>query len=107
MDSSRLMEQIRMGLAGYSPEQRDMRGIFLAQGPDFQADGEGKVHPPIKLVDVYQMFTKLLGVPPQPNNGTWENVMDMLVDPSSAPSDSPSYLVLSLVVFLRTLNLTV
>ena len=33
MDSSRLMEQIRMGLAGYSPEQRDMRGIFLAQGP--------------------------------------------------------------------------
>ena len=33
MDSSRLMEQIRMGLAGYSPEQQDMRGIFMAQGP--------------------------------------------------------------------------
>ena len=33
MDSLRLMEQVRMGLAGYSPEQHDMRGIFMAQGP--------------------------------------------------------------------------
>ena len=33
IDSLRLMEQVRMGLAGYSPEQHDMRGIFMAQGP--------------------------------------------------------------------------
>ena len=33
MDSSRLMDQTRMGLAGYSPYEGDMRGIFLAQGP--------------------------------------------------------------------------
>ena len=36
MDSNRLMEQTRMGLAGYSPYEEDMRGIFLAQGPGSQ-----------------------------------------------------------------------
>ena len=33
MDSNRLIDQTRMGLAGYSPYEGDMRGIFLAQGP--------------------------------------------------------------------------
>ena len=37
MDSSRLMDQTRMGLAGYSPYEGDMRGIFLAQGPGIQS----------------------------------------------------------------------
>ena len=29
----RLMEQTRMGLAGYDPDEDDMRGIFMAKGP--------------------------------------------------------------------------
>ena len=37
MDSNRLMDQTRMGLAGYSPYEGDMRGIFLAQGPGRQS----------------------------------------------------------------------
>ena len=53
------------------------------------------------------MFTKLLGVPPQPNNGSWENVMDLLLDPNTASSQSPGLLVLGLALVLRTLDLTV
>ena len=52
------------------------------------------------------MFTKLLGVPPQPNNGSWENVMDLLLDPNTASSLSPGLLVLGLALVLRTLDLT-
>ena len=73
---------------------------------DFHSDGESKVHPALHLVDVYQMFTKLLGVPPQPNNGSWENVMDLLLDPNTASSLSPGLLVLGLALVLRTLDLT-
>ena len=29
----RLIEQTKMGLAGYDPEEPDMRGIFMAKGP--------------------------------------------------------------------------
>ena len=65
------------------------------------------MHPPLHLVDVYQMFTKLLGVPPQPNNGSWENVMDLLVDPNTASSQSPGLLLLSLALLMRTLELAV
>ena len=55
------------------------------------------------------MFTKLLGVPPQPNNGSWENVRELLVDPNTAHSKSASLLLLGLSLGLvsRTLQLTV
>jgi len=79
-----LVEQTKMGLSGYDPKEEDMRGIFLAKGPDFKATGE--VYPAIKLVDVYQVLTHVLGVPPQANNGTWDDVRDLLVDPNAAPS---------------------
>lgn len=29
----RLIEQTKMGVAGYDPEEPDMRGIFMARGP--------------------------------------------------------------------------
>ena len=73
---------------------------------DFKSDGS--VHAGIELVDVYQIFTRLLNVPAQPNNGTWDNVRYMLVDPSGAESSrmvSPALLIvsiLSIVVSART-----
>ena len=44
-------------------------------------------------------------MPAQPNNGTWDNVRDMLVNsgPSLAPS-LVSSIILSLLILLRTLN---
>jgi len=80
-----LIDQTEIGLSGYDPKEPDMRGIFLAKGPDFKSTGSE--YPPIKLVDVYQVFTHLLGLDPQPNNGTWEDVKDLLLDleePNSA-----------------------
>ena len=33
MLENRLLDQTKMGLSGYDPDMKDMRGIFLAQGP--------------------------------------------------------------------------
>ena len=68
---------------------------------DFKSDGS--VHEGIELVDVYQIFTKLLNVPAQPNNGSWDNVRNMLVDPSGAESSrmvSPALLIVSAVTVI-------
>ena len=61
--------------------------------------------PSIQLVDVYQVFTKLLGIPAQPNNGSWDAVRDLLVDPSTAPGPPHGHLVIIMVssVMTRTL----
>jgi ectonucleotide pyrophosphatase/phosphodiesterase family protein 6 len=79
-----LIEQTKMGLSGYDPKEPDMRGIFLAKGPDFKSTGD--VYHAIKLVDVYQVLTHVLGFPAQANNGTWEDVRDLLIDPNAAPN---------------------
>jgi len=97
-----LVEQTKWGLSGYDPKEPDMRGIFLAKGPDFKATGEE--FPPIKLVDVYQVLTHVLGVNPQPNNGTWEHVKDLLVDPNRASSRTISATNLFIVLILGLLR---
>jgi len=79
-----LVEQTKRGLSGYDPAERDMRGIFLAKGPEFKSTG--KEYPAIKLVDVYQVLAHVLGIPPQANNGTWNHVMDLFVDPNGVNS---------------------
>ena len=56
MDSNRLMDQTRMGLAGYSPYEGDMRGIFLAQGPG------------IVIAISYNLQLARVGFPPAPSN---------------------------------------
>ena len=56
-------------------------------------------------MDVYQIFTKLLNIPAQPNNGTWANVMDLLMDPSGGSrvvSVSVTPVLVSIVIVLVT-----
>ena len=33
LNPQRLTEQMKFGLAGYDPEEPDMRGVFMARGP--------------------------------------------------------------------------
>ncbi|XP_068244371.1 glycerophosphocholine cholinephosphodiesterase ENPP6-like [Palaemon carinicauda] len=66
------------GAHGYTPDIEDMRGIFFAKGPAFR---KNKQINPIHVVDVYQVLTTVLGLTPQPHNGTWDAVK-MAFDPS-------------------------
>ncbi|XP_071987793.1 glycerophosphocholine cholinephosphodiesterase ENPP6-like isoform X1 [Engystomops pustulosus] len=65
----------RYGWHGYDNELVDMKGFFLASGPDFKENFRAA---PIRAVDVYNLMCKVLGMEPKPNNGSWSRVQSML-----------------------------
>lgn len=66
------------GWHGWLPEGfSEMWGIMYAKGPQFR-QGYRK-NGSIKMVDHYQLLTKILGLPAHPHNGTWSHVADLVV----------------------------
>jgi predicted AlkP superfamily pyrophosphatase or phosphodiesterase len=55
------------GSHGYDPALPSMRALFIANGPAFRT---GARLPVFDNVDVYSLLTRLLGVPPQPHDGS-------------------------------------
>jgi len=94
-NAQRLLDQTKMGLSGYDPSMDDMRGIFLAQGPDFKNNGEEV--PPMELVDVYQVLAYVLKIPPNPHNGTWSHVRGLLLGEPGSASCFQATLILTLM----------
>ncbi|KAM6999956.1 glycerophosphocholine cholinephosphodiesterase ENPP6 [Tautogolabrus adspersus] len=70
------------GWHGYDNEFIDMRGFFLAKGPDFKS---GVRAAPIRAVDVYNLMCRTLGVEPLPNNGSWSRVEYLLRSSGGRP----------------------
>ena len=68
--------RISRGEHGYDNAEPSMQAIFVAHGPAFRA---GVTLPPFPNVDVYPLMVHLLGLPPQPSDGDYEAVKDMLV----------------------------
>ncbi|KAM4810055.1 glycerophosphocholine cholinephosphodiesterase ENPP6 [Rhinophrynus dorsalis] len=68
------------GWHGYDNEHMDMRGFFLAYGPDFKKNFKSA---PIRSVDVYNIMCNVLGIDPLPNNGSWSRVACMLQNSAS------------------------
>ncbi|XP_069027065.1 glycerophosphocholine cholinephosphodiesterase ENPP6 [Embiotoca jacksoni] len=75
------------GWHGYDNEFLDMRGFFLATGPDFKQNVQAA---PIRAVDVYNLMCWTLGVDPLPNNGSWFRV-EYLLYSSSGPSQPATH----------------
>ncbi|XP_044305833.1 glycerophosphocholine cholinephosphodiesterase ENPP6 isoform X1 [Varanus komodoensis] len=85
------------GWHGYDNELMDMRGFFLAYGPDFKSNFRAA---PIRSVDVYNIMCKVAGIQPQPNNGSWSRVQCMLKSNAKmARSFQWSSFVLALILF--------
>lgn len=55
-----------------------MRPVFLARGPSFRANHQ--LNSTVNLVDIYPLMCHLLDLKPGPNNGSFENVKDLLVE---------------------------
>ncbi|XP_006273037.1 glycerophosphocholine cholinephosphodiesterase ENPP6 [Alligator mississippiensis] len=86
------------GWHGYDNELMDMRGFFLAFGPDFKSNYRA---PPIRSVDVYNIMCNLAGIKALPNNGSWSRVECMLKNNASlAQLFHWSSCVLALFLFL-------
>jgi len=63
------------GEHGYDNAAPQMRALFLAHGPAFRRH---TVVPEFPNVDVYPLMTHLLDIVPQPNDGSYDQVKDML-----------------------------
>uniref|UniRef100_A0A2K6CKN8 glycerophosphocholine cholinephosphodiesterase n=1 Tax=Macaca nemestrina TaxID=9545 RepID=A0A2K6CKN8_MACNE len=96
MNSTGRREGWQRGWHGYDNELMDMRGIFLAFGPDFKSNFRAA---PIRSVDVYNVMCNVVGITPLPNNGSWSRVMCMLKGRAgTAPPVQPSHCALALIV---------
>jgi len=63
------------GMHGYDPADPQMGALFVAEGPAFRV---GMVHPAFDNVDVYPLLTRLLAIKPEPNDGKFGEVADVL-----------------------------
>ncbi|XP_077977610.1 ectonucleotide pyrophosphatase/phosphodiesterase family member 7-like [Glandiceps talaboti] len=67
----------QLGGHGFDNADMTMKNIFLAKGPNFK---EGYTSKPFDSVDIYPMMCHILDLEQAPNNGSIDNVIDMLTD---------------------------
>lgn len=67
---------INKGDHGYSNDESSMFPIFISHGPAFK---KNFTIPSFRNVDIYPLMCFILGIQPATNNGTLENVLDMVV----------------------------
>ncbi|XP_077991511.1 ectonucleotide pyrophosphatase/phosphodiesterase family member 7-like [Glandiceps talaboti] len=60
---------------GFDPDYINMRTIFYATGPSFK---KGYVKDSFESIHIYELMCRLLGLDPAPNNGSFEEVKDVL-----------------------------
>ncbi|XP_078612809.1 venom phosphodiesterase 2-like isoform X2 [Branchiostoma floridae x Branchiostoma japonicum] len=70
------------GEHGYDNEFRNMSALFIAYGPAFH---QGVEVEPFGNIELYNMFSDLLGVTPAPNNGTTGSLNHLLRQPRPIP----------------------
>uniref|UniRef100_A0A452IR83 Ectonucleotide pyrophosphatase/phosphodiesterase 7 n=1 Tax=Gopherus agassizii TaxID=38772 RepID=A0A452IR83_9SAUR len=77
--NGRFILYINKGDHGFDNEDMDMKTIFRAFDPDFK---ENYLAEPFDSIHIYPLMCKLLGINPQPNNGSLEFTQKMLIDTS-------------------------
>jgi len=77
--------KINHGDHGWAPEDPDMHGIFMAAGPGIPA---GLRIPPLRMVDIYPLLLRQLGLPIQQQLDSNLELWPALLDPAAASSQS-------------------
>lgn len=89
------------GTHGFDNFEIDMRGIFLATGPDV---AQNVVLKGFSNIHIYQVMCYMLGINPSPNDGEWGAVHGILPeDVSSATSTVADYVTLMVVMTISAL----
>uniref|UniRef100_A0A8C3RY54 Uncharacterized protein n=1 Tax=Chelydra serpentina TaxID=8475 RepID=A0A8C3RY54_CHESE len=84
---------------GFDNEDMDMKTIFRAFGPDFK---ENYLAEPFDSIHIYPLMCKLLGINPQPNNGSLAFTEKMLID-TSEPNILLAAIILSAIAVMLVL----
>lgn len=78
-----------------------MHPFLAAHGPAFR---KGYKQQTINIVDIYPMMCHILGLMPQPNNGTMSNVKCLLVDEWCINVPEAIGIVIGVLMVLTTLT---
>ncbi|KAG8446567.1 hypothetical protein GDO86_014136 [Hymenochirus boettgeri] len=82
--------QFNKGEHGFDNEDMDMKTIFRAVGPSFK---KGLLVEPFESVHVYALMCELLGIKPEPNDGSLNVTRNMLRQKDSNEEKSLSFLL--------------
>eukprot|EP00058_Branchiostoma_floridae_P004636 XP_002590124.1 hypothetical protein BRAFLDRAFT_83404 [Branchiostoma floridae] len=78
LDKDSVVTSRRLGSHAWDNALMDMKGVFMAVGPDFRAGFEGDS---IHQVDVYQMMCEITAVSPRSHNGSALRIQGLLSNP--------------------------
>ncbi|KGL73618.1 Ectonucleotide pyrophosphatase/phosphodiesterase family member 5, partial [Tinamus guttatus] len=70
-------DRFLLGNHGYDNILPEMHPIFLAFGPAFRTNATKEA---MNATDLYPLMCHLLGIPPLPNNGSFQDVKDILAE---------------------------
>ncbi|XP_053550248.1 ectonucleotide pyrophosphatase/phosphodiesterase family member 7-like [Bombina bombina] len=82
--NGRIILYVNKGDHGFDNGEMDMKMIFRAWGPDFK---KNYIAEPFDSIHIYPLMCKLLGVSPEPHNGSITYTQDMMV--TAAEPDAP------------------
>ncbi|XP_040920706.1 ectonucleotide pyrophosphatase/phosphodiesterase family member 5 [Toxotes jaculatrix] len=74
-----------LGNHGYDNTLRSMQPVFVARGPAFR---QNYVKTSMRSVDLYPLMCHILSIRPLPNNGSLQNVQDLLSPEAAPPAPS-------------------
>ncbi|CAH2306808.1 ectonucleotide pyrophosphatase phosphodiesterase family member 7-like, partial [Pelobates cultripes] len=74
--NGRLILYVNKGDHGFDNKEMDMKMIFRAFGPDFKRN---YIAEPFDSIHIYPLMCKLLGVSPEPHNGSLTFTQDMIL----------------------------
>ncbi|KAG8430955.1 hypothetical protein GDO86_019656 [Hymenochirus boettgeri] len=83
--NGRVIFYVNKGDHGFDNNEMDMKMIFRAFGPDFK---KNYIAEPFDSIHIYPLMCKLLGINPEPHNGSFSVTQDMVS--SSIATDEPT-----------------
>ncbi|XP_069742833.1 ectonucleotide pyrophosphatase/phosphodiesterase family member 5 [Narcine bancroftii] len=76
INQNKTFGKFTLGDHGYDNRIRSMHPLLIAHGPAFKKNFSKES---INSVDIYSLLCHLLGIDPESNNGTFQNVQELLV----------------------------
>uniref|UniRef100_A0A131YMJ5 Ectonucleotide pyrophosphatase/phosphodiesterase family member 1/3 n=1 Tax=Rhipicephalus appendiculatus TaxID=34631 RepID=A0A131YMJ5_RHIAP len=73
------------GSHGYDNMAPGMQSLFVAHGPSFRQNVTAR---PFRSIELYELMTELLGIEPEPNNGTRGSLHYLLRKPKALPEET-------------------
>lgn len=94
----------RYGNYGYDNAEPMMFAMFFAEGPKLK---QQHTVTPFDNVDLYNLFSMILDIEPDPNNGTLEHILDIFVDENRNYWIWVSLVVLATILIICGIFLTI